>query len=533
MNAVRKFFVFSFLALAFACPVWSASTVFVPPGATWKYLDDGSDQGTAWRQSNFDDTSWSSGCAQLGYGDGDECTLVGYGPDAARKYITTYFRHQFQVTNAALSLGLSLQLLADDGAVVYLNGTEVFRSRMPDGPISFNTLAARPASDGVFDFSVFCANSLVEGTNVLAVEVHQVSGNSSDTSFDLLLEGLATITPEVRLTQPEEAATFAAGANIQLAASAMEPCGAIGAVEFYDGSTKIGEAFSAPFQITWPNVAIGSYSIQAVASNEFGTRGTSAPVHIRVLVREDTPLIPAHADWKYLDDGSDQGAAWRQLAFDDSGWSNGVAELGYGDAADGYPEATVVGYGPDPNNKYITTYFRRTFNATNPELYPNLILRVLRDDGVVVFLNDTEIFRDNMPETGPIDYQTPAVIGVTGGAETDWIQTCLAPTMLINGQNILAVEIHQFSPQSTDISFDLELVTGPVTVPELTITRSGNDLLICWPRGADCYALETTQRIGPAALWDRVDAPVTLNGQQNCVSLSISQSIGFYRLKLR
>jgi hypothetical protein len=526
--------VLSFLILAlFAFPVWGDSTVFVPLGVTWSYVDDGSNQGTAWSQPDFDDTAWLSGCAQLGYGDGDECKVVGYGPDLNNKYITTYFRHQFQVTNAAQFIALSVQLLADDGAVIYLNGTEVFRSRMPDGPITFNTFAVGSAAEGIYAFSVFCADSLVEGTNVLAAEVHQISPNSSDISFDLSLEGLEIITPEIHVRQPEEASRFAAGTNILLAASAVEPCGAIRAVEFYEGSTKIGEALSAPFELTWPNVPIGNYSIQAVATNEFGTQGTSAPVHIRVLVPENTVLIPAQANWKYLDDGSDQSNAWRELAFDDSGWSNGVAELGYGDAADGYPEATVLGYGPDPNDKYITTYLRHTFNVNNSEFYPNLILRVLRDDGVVVFLNGTEIFRNNMPQTGTIDYRTLALEDIAGADETNWIESCLVPTMLVNGENVLAAEIHQFSPQSPDISFDLELLTGPVAATELTITRSGENVLICWPRRPDCYALQTTHSLNAPVLWLPVNAPVTPGEQQNCVSLPISQAAAFYRLKLR
>jgi hypothetical protein len=524
---------FSALALAlFAVPAWSASTEFVPLGASWRYLDDGSNQGTAWTQPGFDDTAWLSGCAQLGYGDGDECTTVSYGANPNDKHITTYFRRQFQVTNATQSVGLSLRLLADDGAVIYLNGTEVFRSNMPDGPIGFKTWAARSADDGVYVLSVFCAGSLVEGTNVLAAEVHQVAPTSSDVSFDLSLEGLDVITPEVHIVQPGPASRFAAGANILLAASAMEPCGAIRAVEFYEGATKIGEALSAPFEITWPNVPIGDYSILAVASNEFGFKSTSAPVHIRVLVPENMVLIPAQANWKYLDDGSDQSNAWRNLGFDDSGWSNGVAELGYGDIDNGYPETTLVGYGPDPNDRYITTYFRHAFNVSNAESHPNLFLRVLRDDGVVVFLNGTEIFRNNMPGDA-IDFRTLALGGITGMDETNWIQTCVAPAMLVNGENVIAAEIHQVSPVSPDISFDLELMTGPVTTPELTITRSGNDVLICWPRGADCYALQTTERLGPAADWVSVNAQVTENGQQNCVSVHSSEAAAFYRLRLR
>src|SRR4026209_259996 len=71
--------------------VRAADTILVPTGATWKYLDNGTDQGTAWRATSFNDSTWPSGPAQLGYGDGDESTTLGFGPDANNNFITTYF----------------------------------------------------------------------------------------------------------------------------------------------------------------------------------------------------------------------------------------------------------------------------------------------------------------------------------------------------------------------------------------------------------------------------------------------------------
>lgn len=72
----------------------------LPFSATgWKYLDNGTDQGTAWRAVGFNDASWATGAAELGYGDGDEATVVSFGPNAAIKYITTYFRRTFTVTD--------------------------------------------------------------------------------------------------------------------------------------------------------------------------------------------------------------------------------------------------------------------------------------------------------------------------------------------------------------------------------------------------------------------------------------------------
>src|SRR5439155_26286496 len=72
-----------------------SALTYIPTGATWKYLDNGSNQGAAWKATSFNDSTWKSGPAQLGYGDGDEATVVAFGPDPNNKYITTYFRRSF------------------------------------------------------------------------------------------------------------------------------------------------------------------------------------------------------------------------------------------------------------------------------------------------------------------------------------------------------------------------------------------------------------------------------------------------------
>ena len=164
----------------------------VPTGAIWRYLDNGSDQGTAWRGTSFNDSSWASGPAQLGYGDGDESTVVSFGPDSANKYITTYFRRTFNVADAAAYQSAVLRVLRDDGAVVYLNGTEIFRSNMPGGNIGYRTLASAAIDDTSFHQAGVNPALLVSGNNVLAVEIHQANGTSSDISFDLQLTASTT-----------------------------------------------------------------------------------------------------------------------------------------------------------------------------------------------------------------------------------------------------------------------------------------------------------------------------------------------------
>ena len=168
-----------------------AADVLIPQGATWKYLDNGTDQGSSWRQPGFNDSSWASGPAELGYGDGGEATTVASGP-SSDKFVTTYFRHTFNVPNPAAYLSLFLQVLRDDGVVVYLNGVEVFRNNMPGGSVQYNTYAS--SALGGVDETTFVdqptgKENLVAGVNVMAVEIHQANATSSDISFDLRLTG--------------------------------------------------------------------------------------------------------------------------------------------------------------------------------------------------------------------------------------------------------------------------------------------------------------------------------------------------------
>ncbi|MDQ3368320.1 MAG: metallophosphoesterase [Myxococcota bacterium] len=171
-----------------ARPSVPTTTTFVPLGAVWKYLDNGTNQGTAWRAVAFADTSWASGAAELGYGD-DQATVVGYGPSSSQKYITTYFRKAFTVTGASTYASVTLRIERDDGAVVYVNGVEVARLGLPTGTIGHTTLATTAAPENVFDTVTIPASRLVEGANVIAVELHQSSASSSDISLNVELKG--------------------------------------------------------------------------------------------------------------------------------------------------------------------------------------------------------------------------------------------------------------------------------------------------------------------------------------------------------
>jgi hypothetical protein len=174
----------------------------VPARSSWKYLDDGSNQGSPadgalwFGHPDYDDSSWASGAGPFGYGDADIFTTVRFGNNSNNRHVTTYFRKDFEVADPTQLEHLTLNLRRDDGAAVYLNGQEILRDELAPGA-SFRTLALSTASDTQeYKYYLFPISSdlLHSGINTLAVEIHQASADSSDLNFDLELS--ASLVPE-------------------------------------------------------------------------------------------------------------------------------------------------------------------------------------------------------------------------------------------------------------------------------------------------------------------------------------------------
>ncbi|HKS37832.1 MAG TPA: Ig-like domain-containing protein, partial [Verrucomicrobiae bacterium] len=252
--------------------------------------------------------------------------------------------------------------------------------------------------------------------------------------------------------------------SITLTADALDTDGTIAKVEFLHGTTLIGQDTTAPYSLPWNNVGAGHYALTARATDNSGAVSTSAVVNVFVK-----KLIPAGSTWKYLDNGSNQGTGWRQVGFNDASWASGPAELGYGDGG----EATVVSYGSNANNKYITTYFRRAFAVNDPAGFSSIVVRLKRDDGAVIYVNGVEAHRSNMPG-GTISYTSLADELVDGTDESTFFTSVLDSGLFTSGPNVVAVEIHQINVTSSDISFDLELL-GNVKPPIVTWVSPANN----------------------------------------------------------
>lgn len=171
----------------------SPTVNYIPRGAVWKYWDRGESPGRNWYQPEFDDSEWPSGRGGFGFGGNGERTTIRRSLDGATSITTFYFRHEFDVRQLELRELVYLDLLRDDGAVVYLNGAEVRRDNMSAGTITHDTLAVTRVS-GLEETTYYRSGAslfpLKAGRNVLAIEVHQSDVESGDSGLDSHLFGL-------------------------------------------------------------------------------------------------------------------------------------------------------------------------------------------------------------------------------------------------------------------------------------------------------------------------------------------------------
>jgi hypothetical protein len=582
--------------------VTPGTTIF-GSGATWRYWDADSAPAGDWKAPAYSDTEWKTGPSRFVYNQGlapGGWTVL----DApVRSRTTCYFRKSFFVP-AAPTGTLTLKLLCDDAAVVYVDGLEVWRQNMPEGKVS-HTTRAESSVEGV-DESMWNIVPLDDSQvhlgalNTIAVEVHDsgslsrglfLGGLGGDVSFDCRLAMLQAPTVS-RISDKISPEDVVAGPYSFSASEAETPPGALtlsavssvpSLVRDEDikfgfnfitlqrtisltprpnatGTTEITLKVSDGGSETWrkfnltvtpsndpptieslPPLAIAlgeqaplvelhvddidsapeSLVVTALSSNPAvvpvsglailpgatpkqrwlritptpgaaaqsvitvrvsdGTLAATAPFVFRVtfpqsITSTDISLVNSGDLWRYwvqalpADPRTGQAVDFTDPSLDDRAWPSARSQLGYGDG----DEMTVI-----PATPYrITTYFRRSFTVPNAAAITSLKLRLLRDDGAVVYLNGVAIAASNMPRT--YDATTPAATDVSGTAEDAWIASTESVANLRTGRNVIAVEVHQsVMPTSLlpgDLSFDLELdgVAAPATNGEDVLVAPGD-----------------------------------------------------------
>ena len=178
------------------------STILIERGSEWEYYDQGSLDGSKWMSNSYSTSQWQEGKAPLGYYTSDTNngrgykTFLNYGVNASNKRPTYYFRTTLNLKDApSASDRFVLNYTVDDGMIVYVNGIEAARYLMPDGTITYSTYASTYANNNPDNGSITLDASLFkQGTNVIAIEVH----NNNNTSTDIYLDAeLALIGEQV------------------------------------------------------------------------------------------------------------------------------------------------------------------------------------------------------------------------------------------------------------------------------------------------------------------------------------------------
>lgn len=140
----------------------------------WRYFPGTTDPGTSWKLTSFDDSLWPEGQGGIGYADNDDNTVIS-------PVISLFMRIRFIVKDTSKIRDVLFHMDYDDGFVAYINGSEIARAGLTGNPPSYDALANNHEAEGQPVCFHVDQPVLVNGDNLLAVEVH----NSSPTSTDM------------------------------------------------------------------------------------------------------------------------------------------------------------------------------------------------------------------------------------------------------------------------------------------------------------------------------------------------------------
>ena len=173
------------------------------------------------------------------------------------------------------------------------------------------------------------------------------------------------------------------------------------------------------------------------------------------------------SEWSYLDNGTNPGLNWADVEFGNESWSKGSGSFGYGNTIG---INTNISYGPSKTNKYVTTYFRKTFRVEDTNSINSFVLNLDRTDSCSIYLNGNEVYRDDNLRTNA-SYRTLASNDLLD--EDKVLSVAIPVSLLTDGQNTLAVEVHKSSRSSEDFKFDISAVA---IIPPFTELVSSGDL---------------------------------------------------------
>ena len=308
-SILKSLFPVLLLLMAVTKPAHAAQVQVFPSGSAWRYFigtNEASVPTTAWRGTNFNDSTWSSGATPIGYptvppSNPYEASIVTTLPTSgALNYLSVFLRKSFVISNPALISQMTIDIPVDDGYVVWINAHEVGRFNVPDGEIPFD-VGASGGLEATPTTITTNSSPLVAGTNVIAVQLVNQDTSSSDLFFDAAMNLFIDETPPVVVSVfPEPGSTVASLFEIQVHFSEPVqgvdasdllvnnvPCTDLLAASPADYNFQFTQPQPGPVQVTWS----GSHGIQDLAAtpNAFAggqwtyTLDTNLPTAILIL----------------------------------------------------------------------------------------------------------------------------------------------------------------------------------------------------------------------------------------------------------
>lgn len=190
-----------------------------------------------------------------------------------------------------------------------------------------------------------------------------------------------------------------------------------------------------------------------------GSSDLTIDAYLKTIVPTPPPpgnVFAQNSTWKYKDDNQPQPSQWKNTNYDVSSWASGDGALGYGD-----PVTTTI------NNGLAAAYFAKDFTVNLADLSNTMELGVMRDDGIVVYINGEEVVRDNMP-AGTITHNTFSSSIIDGSAESTYNVFLIPKTKFVQGNNRISIEVHNRDMTSSDLRMDAYLKNSTIATPPVT-----------------------------------------------------------------
>ncbi len=211
-----------------------------------------------------------------------------------------------------------------------------------------------------------------------------------------------------------------------------------------------------PFKYVLPDIELlaNEYYLLFASDKNRGSNSDNEPKFWETIVRIGDAA-------KYIVPSTSVLTSWVSTDFDDSSWQDGMYGFGYGDNDDN----TIV-----PNGT-ISVFTRTTFSIEDPSLINDMLLHIDFDDGYVAYLNGVEISRFNMMGDSPLPYNAGTTDFISDpwlvrGEELPAIELESFKDLLVNGENVLAIQVHNTNAESSDMSL----------IPFLSISRNEQPL---------------------------------------------------------